>query len=67
MPVLAEAFLSPGSVQKSVSKEFQRRKGICLAMEMPFASARHLAKNHPARFPRFHSYQSQVLSRLPFQ
>jgi hypothetical protein len=67
MPVLAEAFLSPGSVQKSVSKEFQRRKG-CLSR---YADAVYLGsapcKKHPARFPRFHSYQSQVLSRLSFQ
>jgi hypothetical protein len=41
-------------------RSFNGAKGVCLAMEMPFTSARHLARNVLHASPRFDSYQSQV-------
>jgi hypothetical protein len=61
MPVLAQAFLSPRSVQKSVSIRFRQRKQ-CLyrCADAVFFGFPHL-QTHPARFSQLHPFASRYV------
>src|SRR5207249_5001197 len=65
MPVLAEAFLSPSSMQKSVSTQLPQRKG-CLyhSGDAVFLGFTH-CKTHPACFSHLYSFPSPILFRTP--
>jgi hypothetical protein len=67
MPVPAQAFLSPRSVQKSVSTRFRQLKEClyCSADAVFLGCPR--CKTHATYFSRLHSLQSPILSRLPLQ
>src|SRR5207245_10799170 len=65
MPVLAEAFLSPTSRQKSVATQLPQRKG-CLyrAGDAVFLGFTH-CKTHPSCFSHLYSFPSPILFRTP--
>jgi hypothetical protein len=59
MPVLAQAFLSPRSAQKSASTRFrQRRECLYRSAVAVFLGFPHY-KTHPARFSQLHSFLSR--------
>ncbi len=66
MPVLVEAFLSPRSVQNSVSTRFRQRKSLCIAPEIPFSSAsripKHILRASPISIPSHRRYFLGFLS-----
>ena len=59
MPVLAEAFLSPGLCRSLSRPGFRTAKGVPIAPEMPFSSASRFGKTNPPRFPDPQSFQSR--------
>jgi hypothetical protein len=64
MPLLAEAFLSPGLGRSLSQPSSGSASSVCIAPQMPFFLGFPHCKTHLARFSHLHSFPSRYFLGL---